>query len=675
MKRKIWLHHLIGAVFAFVLSVSTVGCLATGFNLPVSSISMIFLRCGLLSLIFSFLFRFKIGAALTLCMTTVAAVLGWREGSLPDQLQTLAVIVTSHYHEVYGWRILGSANADQIDLVLIALGWWTSLSVSYCICRRKHIMTALPSVIIPVVLCLVTIDTVPDVIYLYLLIFGVALMLITDWVRRTSPDKSAAFTIRMAIAVSVMLALLFFTNPQATYVNKAYLLYEKATSIIEDLQSPAESFTGNISSPAVSSKLNLRSVGPKSELTYSVMLVTSPIGGTIYLRGQDYDQYTGLGWEATEDRSETFSSGDASAGKLTIVTYGVRTILYVPYYATESVNLSGGSLENSQRLQTYDFYLSREPAGYTASFESGYTNLPYDTYQWASILADDITSASTSEKEAVQAICSYVKNSASYDLATSRMSYGHDDFAQWFLEESETGYCVHFATAATVLLRAAGIPARYVEGYMITCQDGEKTVVTNKEAHAWAEYYDSDSSVWRVLEATPADSQVPAETESQIPATSVEALPTVPGDDNVLDVTIPHPSEQSPGEELEPIQIDEPFKFPGWIKTVLCIVLILAAIPIQGELRIVRIKWQWNRGNPNEMTCRRYQQLKRMVQVMNTSLPDDLEDLAQKAMFSQHTMTMDELEQFTDFKEHLVKIINSSPWYKKYFLRWIIAIG
>ena len=50
------------------------------------------------------------------------------------------------------------------------------------------------------------------------------------------------------------------------------------------------------------------------------------------------------------------------------------------------------------------------------------------------------------------------------------MDLDSEDFAIWFLTEADTGYCIHFATAAVVLLRAAGIPARYVDGYVVNTQ-------------------------------------------------------------------------------------------------------------------------------------------------------------------------------------------------------------
>ena len=63
--------------------------------------------------------------------------------------------------------------------------------------------------------------------------------------------------------------------------------------------------------------------------------------------------------------------------------------------------------------------------------------------------------------------------------------------ADQFLFEERRGFCEHFASAFTVLMRAAGLPARVVTGY----QGGEQNpltedyVVRQSDAHAWAEVW------------------------------------------------------------------------------------------------------------------------------------------------------------------------------------------
>lgn len=73
------------------------------------------------------------------------------------------------------------------------------------------------------------------------------------------------------------------------------------------------------------------------------------------------------------------------------------------------------------------------------------------------------------------------------------------DSVEYFLLEQHKGYCTHFASAATLLFRMNGIPARYVSGYLVmpsdfkNNEDGTWTaIVTDERAHAWTEiYYDN----------------------------------------------------------------------------------------------------------------------------------------------------------------------------------------
>ena len=75
--------------------------------------------------------------------------------------------------------------------------------------------------------------------------------------------------------------------------------------------------------------------------------------------------------------------------------------------------------------------------------------------------------------------------------------------------ESKSGYSVQFASAATLMFRMFGLPARYVVGYaapqsLFTQQaDGSwHAVLQDDNAHAWAEVY-IDGQGWTPMEMTP----------------------------------------------------------------------------------------------------------------------------------------------------------------------------
>lgn len=75
-------------------------------------------------------------------------------------------------------------------------------------------------------------------------------------------------------------------------------------------------------------------------------------------------------------------------------------------------------------------------------------------------------------------------------------------FLEYFLLEGKEGFCNHFATAFVLLARAQGIPARYVQGYLVPVDKGGPTVVTSGNAHAWPEVY-VENVGWISFEPTP----------------------------------------------------------------------------------------------------------------------------------------------------------------------------
>ena len=86
------------------------------------------------------------------------------------------------------------------------------------------------------------------------------------------------------------------------------------------------------------------------------------------------------------------------------------------------------------------------------------------------------------------------------------------DFISYFLTENKSGYCTSFASAAVMLLRASGIPARYATGLTVGADEIKEAPLTQEglhsldindhHAHAWAEVY-VDGLGWRPCEMTP----------------------------------------------------------------------------------------------------------------------------------------------------------------------------
>ncbi len=73
-----------------------------------------------------------------------------------------------------------------------------------------------------------------------------------------------------------------------------------------------------------------------------------------------------------------------------------------------------------------------------------------------------------------------------------------------FMKRRE-GFCIHFASAAALMLRARGIPARVVGGYV--CSEWapwlRRWVVRERQGHAWVEAWERDEQRWFLVEPTP----------------------------------------------------------------------------------------------------------------------------------------------------------------------------
>ncbi|NLU52661.1 MAG: hypothetical protein GXX10_07345 [Clostridiaceae bacterium] len=132
-----------------------------------------------------------------------------------------------------------------------------------------------------------------------------------------------------------------------------------------------------------------------------------------------------------------------------------------------------------------------------------YLQVMEDLPERVKLLALDITKEAKTDYEKVIAIEQYLKNNYQYSLNPDIIP-PDKDLVDYFLFEEKEGYCTYFATAMTILLRTLGIPARYVEGYILPSTPSEEGtyIVTNKYGHAWVEVY-FEGFGWLTFEPTP----------------------------------------------------------------------------------------------------------------------------------------------------------------------------
>ena len=182
-------------------------------------------------------------------------------------------------------------------------------------------------------------------------------------------------------------------------------------------------------------------------------------------------------------------------------------------------------------------------------------------------LAAEITAMADTPFEKAMALQNYLTRNYKYSLDVGEHPE-NIDFVTSFLLDTRKGYCTYFASAMTVLCRMAGLPARYVEGYLAEPNEHGEALVTGLNAHAWTEVYFPGFG-WLTFDATPGQhasesrnggsqsdltpTPEPAETPTPEPE---EPDPSEPPEET--GETTPEPASEPPAEEPPEIPPDKP---------------------------------------------------------------------------------------------------------------------
>lgn len=718
MNRKNLPNLLAAAALSILLSFGGIRCLTTAFEIDIS-VAGLFLNCCFWALVGCIFFSAPKGGRWLLCGLALLAVCLWRKTAFTDQFLRLCYKISRLIGTAYGLGWFGRpTDVDSLALPLYLWAGANALICGFCLIRRRFAAISLFFALIPLALCLALTDTVPGLGGLFCLLLGMILVLLTQSVRRRNADQAARLTLVLSGPVALALALLFLTNPQATYDKQPYAdklgdALLRAVDRIPYVDIRADGSVNFSLTRHIPDFVDLQYKGVNNQLSIPVMEVTAESSGPLYLRGRDYDIYTGTQWNASEHRNETFTTLPSggysiqpqSMGSLIVKTSGSRSSRYLPYYPDMSYPLEGGACANpgSETVYTFDWYAL--PEGFESAVQTQdntwsntydrYLQLPDDTQSWAAAylkehLAGDSGSAAVCDR--ANAIAALVRSSASYSLNTGRMPEDAQDFARWFLEESDTGYCVHYATATTVLLRAAGIPARYVEGYLTEAAAGQTVTVTEKDAHAWAEYYIVGIG-WLPLESTAGElnsgisAPVPSTATTQpddttAPAPSVTEESTAPPDTSESTTApsrpVPLPTDTTTGAPIQgttdPTVSEPAEKKPFTVsKPVLValglMLLLLAQYPIRLRLRETYLRT----GDTNRRALKNWRFVCRLARLAGQAPPKEIHELALRAKFSPYILTEEDLARFDTFRSQTVSQLRRRPWWQQIYHRLLWA--
>lgn len=314
--------------------------------------------------------------------------------------------------------------------------------------------------------------------------------------------------------------------------------------------------------------------------------------GSVYLKGYVGSTYTGKRWEGLSKESEEeykkiasewekkgFFAGNQSVYLLSlleeasdlhsITVTNIRTNAahaYAPYYTEfpQDGTMDIGhplyvSPKDRKREYQFNYYklkkelhrlleedYDEEQLKEYIEYEKSYRDFIYKTYTalpetGLERIKEQVghIEYKETEEDTLDALIAHVKDilwsNTSYSLSPGVLPQG-EDYIEYFLYENKIGYCAHYASAAVVMFRAMGVPARYVEGYVVKGPEKEVLVI-DADAHAWAEVY-VDGYGWVVVECTP------GYREENLASGELLAGPVIPPDETEENSISPTPKAE-----------------------------------------------------------------------------------------------------------------------------------
>ena len=182
---------------------------------------------------------------------------------------------------------------------------------------------------------------------------------------------------------------------------------------------------------------------------------------------------------------------------------GVSTIEQLPVEEMEQTPLGVVRVSESPGLVSY---VVRHDLGVTidAPPEAEDRDIPPAEEPALGQIAEELKLKSLSPRQALETVRRFFAEHFSYStyLTSQDRAASNETALATFLLHRRSGHCEFFATATTLLLRKAGIPARYAVGYSVQEGRGKRFAVRERHAHAWCLAH--IDGTWQDVDNTPA---------------------------------------------------------------------------------------------------------------------------------------------------------------------------
>ena len=245
-----------------------------------------------------------------------------------------------------------------------------------------------------------------------------------------------------------------------------------------------------------------------------------PQQGDLYWRAIIMGEFDGTRWRAVDEayideaQAEADPAGTVAYQMILRDQKGVIPVLDYPVGGLPrgletrlgQVVRASASREGLRRVSLQATVGDRLPHHLSEAERVFYTELPPGNLQTRQ-LAESMARQSVSTRQFIDQVLHYYRRqSFAYTLQPPRMP-GHNGIDE-FMFRARRGFCEHYAQSFVVMMRAAGLPARVVTGYLGAeyHAEGGFWQIRSREAHAWAEVWLAEEAAWLRVDPTAAAS-------------------------------------------------------------------------------------------------------------------------------------------------------------------------
>ena len=224
-----------------------------------------------------------------------------------------------------------------------------------------------------------------------------------------------------------------------------------------------------------------------------------PLPEHLYWRGLVFWDFDGRAWQRSNNTpiSTVPIKGHNSTGyTVTLEPHNQRWLfaLDLPYDSVpDTIMLSDQTLVSRRKVRQRIQYRLKSFTTYTTGplweWESAAMHIPLNMNPEAIKLARTWRAASANLSQFIETALDFFRNN-DFRYTLNPPPLGKESIDD-FLFQTRKGYCEHYASAFAFLVRAAGIPARIVAGYLggEVNPYGKYLIVRQSDAHVWVEVY------------------------------------------------------------------------------------------------------------------------------------------------------------------------------------------